>query len=937
MSRIYVAVDLETTGFSAERDTILEIGAVKFRVPTTPDEEPILERWTTLVNPGRSVPYRISRLTGISDEEVARAPRLHEVLDTVRTFVGNYPVIGHNVAFELAFLQRQGVLLGQASVDTFELASILLPDAPRYSLGKLASYLELDFEGWHRALADAEMAARLFLKLWQEARALPPQTLEKIAGVAMDSRWPLRSFFVAAQRTQGRSEPAAPRSARSVPPLPQAQAPLRPLRDPAPLPLDEVTGLLQEGGRVASAIVGYEPRHEQQAMAEAVARAFIQSKHLIVEAGTGSGKSLAYLLAAIFQATTRGEPVVISTNTLNLQDQLFYEELPRLAASLQRPFTAMRLKGRSNYVCPRRVEMLRRRGGFSAAEARLLARLLVWLERTESGDRTELYLQQDEEPLWELVSAESESCRAERCAPYGTCFWLDAHARALGAHLLIVNHALLLNDLAAGGAFIPPYQDVIIDEAHHLEEQATQQFGFVLRQEQVYAALERLGQEQRGRAVGLLDRIRRTARDSARRDLATLIERCGLLFPQIASVRASADALFAALDEMLHSLPRKETRYRIFHREWRDLSNWRHLLHAVENFGADIDVMMAGLEKICDEIRALSFDEGSWQEHSDECQRASLTLGTLADEVRRILIRPESNDICWITVREWGNEDDDEEDDAPSKVTLHRAPINVAALLHERLFAQKRSVILTSATLGAEGSFTYLRERLGLEEAEELSLGSPYDFASQALVYVADDLPEPNQPHYATNLHRALVELARATEGRMLVLFTSKSQLNSAYRAISDPLSHHDIIVLAQYMDGSRTHLLERFRTAERAVLLGTHSFWEGVDIPGPALSCLVITRLPFPVPTDPIQAARAQNYHNAFLDYSLPQTVLRFRQGFGRLLRSTTDRGIVALLDARLDSKSYGDTFLNSLPPVELHVGPFRDLPPLAARWLKG
>ncbi len=343
---------------------------------------------------------------------------------------------------------------------------------------------------------------------------------------------------------------------------------------------------------------------------------------------------------------------------------------------------------------------------------------------------------------------------------------------------------------------------------------------------------------------------------------------------------------------MLSHLPRQESRYRILP-EWQERSNWRGLALAVESFVADVRLLLEGLEKVREELRALSFDEPKWEEIWDECHRIYVALDTLTVEVARILLHPDANDVGWVLVRD-GSGEEEEEGESTSKVTLYRAPINVAALLHERLFAAKRTVILTSATLGAEGGFGFLRERLGLHRADELSLGSPYDFGRQALVYVASDLPEPNQPHYSTQMHHALVELARATEGRMLVLFTSKSQLNQAYRAISDPLAHDDIVVLAQYMDGSRTHLIERFRTIERAVLLGTHSFWEGIDIPGPALSCLVITRLPFPVPTDPVQAARSLMYQNPFLEYSVPQTVIRFRQGFGRLLRTTQDRGIV-------------------------------------------
>jgi predicted DnaQ family exonuclease/DinG family helicase len=935
MSRIYVAVDLETTGLYPDRDVILEIGAVKFRVPPVPGSDPIIDRWTTLVNPGRSIPYRITRLTGITQEDVERAPPVTDVLQQLRRFVGNYPVVGHNVRFELAFLQRHGLLVGQAHLDTFELASILLPDAPRYSLDKLATYLELDFEGWHRALADAEMAARLFIALWQEASSLPPQIREEIVTVALDSPWPLRSFFAATHRSALTSHDGHVHPRESLPLA--APASLRPPPDPEPLPLTEIESLLSLDGPLAASLPAFEERPEQVAMLNAVTRAFVNQSHLIVEAGTGTGKSLAYLIAAIYQATTRQEPVVISTNTLNLQDQLFYNDIPLLAATIDRPFSAMRLKGRTNYVCARRVALLQQRGAFSEAEARLLARVLVWLQRTESGDREELNLQQDEEPLWELICADSGSCTPERCAPYGTCYWLDVHARAGSAHLLVVNHALLVADLAAGGGLIPPYRDVIVDEAHHLEDQATQQYGFVLREEHFHSILEHLGAERGGRDVGLLAQIRHQARNSQRAGLASLIDRCGLLLRQVKQCLARADELVISLQEILRHQPRQEKRFRILP-EWRSRRGWGRLEQAVEDYCEDLQQLADGLRAIDHDLRLLAIGDIAWQELTASTGRALLTLDTLCQETERILLHPDANDVPWIMVRttESGDEGEDGEDGVQFHVTLHRSPLTVAPLLKEQLFEQKRAVVLTSATLSTEGSFAYIRERLGVEKASELSLGSPYNFSEQALVYVAHDLPEPNQPHYSSHLHRALVELARVTRGRMLVLFTSKSQLNVAYRAISHPLAQEDIVVLGQYMDGSRTQLIERFRTMERAVLLGTHSFWEGVDVVGPALSCLVITRLPFPVPTDPLQGARSQAYSNPFQEYAVPQAVIRFRQGFGRLLRSTTDRGIVAILDSRLESKSYGPTFLNSLPPVDLRVGPFRDLPPLAARWLE-
>lgn len=939
MSRIYVAVDLETTGFSPERDAILEIGAVKFRVPEHPDEDPIIERWQTLVHPGRPIPHRISQLTGITQADLDHAPPLHRVIDEFRAFVGNYPVIGHNVGFELAFLQKQNVLVGQAHLDTFELASLLWPYAPRYTLGDLATFIGVPFEGWHRALADSEMTMHLFLALWRAARTLPHGVLEAIVQVVVESRWSLRSFFAAAHRAEGDGGIPIPMPPpRAEPPAPHHR--LVPIEHPTPLPHQEILSWIEANSPLSANLPHFTVRPAQKAMLEAILRALSNETHLIVEGGTGAGKSLAYSLAAIYEAQRRNMPVVISTNTLNLQDQLYYQDLPRLAEALPRPFTVQRLKGRSNYLCTRRLALLQQRGKggaymYTPAEARLVARVLIWKDITTSGDRSELNLQREEEEAWAQICGDSASCKPDVCSPFGACYWSRAHERAQNAHLVIVNHALLLNDIAAGGGLIPEAQSVMIDEAHHLEAQATQQFGFTVQQGQFDALLAALGREERGKSAGLLAQMGAEAKAGTSRvaQFSKVNERAGLLLRQVEQCRSAVETVFTCLFDLLHNLPRhaQDSKRRI-DPVWRQWAEWHPLKNAIEQLVEEVDAFAEGINQLMPTLMVLSAKEIRWQSWTDEVRRLTGLISENASEIKRILLEPDPNDVGWLTIRA----SDEDEEDGPGDVAIHRAPISVAELMEERLFTLKRSVILTSATLGVEGSFGYIKERLGITRTEELSVGSPYHFESQVLTYVVNDLPEPNQQHYAQNLQRALIELARATEGRLLVLFTSKSQLNQSYRAISAPLAREDITVIAQYMDGSRTHLLERFQTMERAVLLGTHSFWEGIDIPGAALSCVAITRLPFPVPNDPIHAARSEAYRDAFNEYMVPQAVIRFRQGFGRLIRSEEDRGIVAILDSRIDSKSYGSAFLHSLPPTTLHIGPLRDLSPIAERWLR-
>ncbi len=826
------------------------------------------------------------------------------------------------------------MLVGQANLDTFELASLLWPYAPRYSLGELARFIGMPFDGWHRALADAEMTVHLFLALWRAARTLPHGVLEAIVKVVVESRWSLRSFFAAAHRAEGDGGiPIAMPKPRPEPPTPLQ--PLEPIANPLPLPVNEILRWVETDSPLTAVLPRFTVRPAQRSMLEAILRAFGNETHLVVEGGTGAGKSLAYALAAIYEAQRRNLPVVISTNTLNLQDQLYYQDLPRLAEALPRPFTVQRLKGRSNYLCDRRLALLQQRGSYSPAEARLVARVLIWRQLTTSGDRAELNLQREEEEAWAQICGDSASCRAEICSPFGHCHWFRAHENARNAHLVIVNHALLLNDLAAGGGLIPESQSVIVDEAHHLEEQATQQFGFSVQQGQFEALFALLGREERAKASGLLAQIGAEAKASAggAAQFGKVNERAGVLLRQVGQSRAAMVSVFECLVEVVRHLPRQGQEHkRRIDPAWRQWAEWHELQSAIQILNEEVDALTEGVNQLMPTLVVLGAKEIRWQGWADELRRLVALVVENAAEIKRILLEPHANDVGWLTMKAG----DDDDDDQPGDVAIHRAPISVASLLGERLFALKRSVILTSATLGVEGGFGYLKERLGIPRAEELSVGSPYHFESQVLTYVVDDLPEPNQQNYAQQLQRALVELAKATQGRLLVLFTSKSQLNQSYRAISAPLAREDITVMAQYMDGSRTHLLERFQTIERGVLLGTHSFWEGVDIPGAALSCVAITRLPFPVPNDPIHAARSESYRDSFNDYMVPQAVIRFRQGFGRLIRSEGDRGVVAILDSRLEHKSYGSAFLHSLPPTTLHVGPLRDLPPMAERWLK-
>lgn len=935
MSRIYVAVDLETTGLAAESEAILEIGAVKFRLPTQPDEEPMIARWSTLVNPGRRIPYNISRLTGITQEELDVAPALDKVLDEFREFVGNYPVVGHYVIFELSFLQRQDTLIGQANLDTFELSSLLLPTAQRYSLGQLATFLNIPFDEWHRALPDAEMSAHLLLALWQRAQALPLETLEAVANVARDSEWDLKSFFVAAHRLAVQKRDAndgifPTTDDQTTPPthplMDQVQrlAPQEPRNPVIDLPAqEEIASFLAEGGIIKA---DKERAAEQVAIFNAVTQAFRDESHLIIETGIGTGPRRAYTLAAIYEALRRGESVLMASRTFSIQHQLLMEELPFLSQQLPHPFTIHWLKRSNNYLCPRRVEMLRQRGSFTALEAHVLTRILIWMRATQSGDRSELNLQKHEEEVWQLLCADEAQCSHETCDAYGTCYWLQAQEKVAQAHLLIAHHQVLINDFASDKPITADYKMVIIDEAHHFEDQATRELGFSLEFNQFYSTLDQLLSLAQRPPSGMLATIRRQVGKTS-----PIVKQCEYLGKLVVQSRHYVDELLDALDEALRYHRHQRYRYRILPK-WHNLAEWNALAMSLDQLERMLKQLIDGLARLKQDLEALDDKNMAWQNRIESIQLSITSLKILFAETTRILIAPDANDVSWIQVQEAAKNEKLER----NEFSLHRAPISLAELLQERLFQAKRSVVLTSSTLGLQADFRFLKERLGLDACAELSVPSPYDYTKQALVYLVDDLPPPNKPHYANRLQRAIIELAKATEGRILVLFTSVSQLKNTYRAISPTLARDNIVVLGQYMDGPNTQLIERFGTAERAVLFGTYFFWEAINIAGPALSCVVITRLPFPPNTDPLQATRESSYRDPFGEYRAPQTAMRLRQGFERVIQSHEDRGVIALFDSRLETKSYGQTFLDSLPNCNLQIGSLRHLPPLAERWLK-
>lgn len=945
MPPTYVALDLETTGLEPERDTIIEIGAVKFR------GEEVLGTFESLVNPGRPIPYNIQHLTGITPDDVKNAPVLFEVLPGLSRFVGRHPIVGHTVGFDLSFLRRHGIFQASQGIDTFELAGILLPHAARYSLGILAETLGITLSATHRALDDARATHALFMALLDQANRLDLSVIQAINRLAARSDWSLRPVFVELERARARTaftgSLAQQLAAKGILTdgghglLWEAEAEerdrLRPAPTPRKLEIDRLAEMLEGEGLFNQHFQGFEYRPEQVEMLRLVAQALNQGDHLMVEAGTGTGKSIAYLLPAIHWAVQNGQRLVISTNTINLQDQLLTKDIPDLQRILPFEFKAVALKGRSNYVCPHRVRQMERRSDLSELELRVLAKALVWMPSTLTGDKQELFLPTAaENAVWGELCSDPELCPIERCRREN-CFFYRARQAAESAHLIVVNHALLLADIAVENRVLPDYSYLIVDEAHHLEANVTNQLSFRTDQRSMERMLSDLSQTVGIRrytgffhTVGV--RCRGTIPDAA---LSDVQDRIAAGHDAVGrSMRALYD-FFNTLTAFLEDHgPRGGGQYgrrlRLTSAVRRQPA-WDQVEISWDNLSAGLKQVGQALERLGALLESLdTYDVPDFDDLWNELVSHRVRLETLQDQMKTIIEHDpgtghaSSNTITWVEVA--ANTD---------VVSLHAAPLHVGELVRRHLFDAKKSVILTSATLRTEGNFDYLRERLGAWELDEKAVGSPFDYKSSTLLYLPTDIPEPNSPGYQATVESALVALIQAARGRTLVLFTSYSQLKNSANAIRERLAGEDIVVFEQGGGGSRAQLLDNFKTAERGVLLGTRSFWEGIDVTGEKLSCVVIARLPFAVPNDPIFSARSESYEDAFNQYSIPEAILRFRQGFGRLIRTRTDRGVVVCLDRRILSKRYGQAFIDSLPECTPVRASLSQLPTVAAQWI--
>ena len=636
----------------------------------------------------------------------------------------------------------------------------------------------------------------------------------------------------------------------------------------------EIQKYLDEGGHLSTGIQGFEHRPQQIAMAEAVGRAFDNEHHLIVEAGTGTGKSLAYLVPAILWAVKFNKKVVVSTYTKTLQEQLLYHDIPLLREKLKIPFRYALCLGHENYLSLRRLKRASQTGLFTKAEEDgQMQAIFDWVRETSTGVKGDLPF----EPLssvWEDVGRQKDLCLGKNCETYSSCYYFKERKRWFSAHLLIVNHHLFFANVASNGAVLPRFDAVVFDEAQNIEESATSFLGLEISNSYLFYFLDRLYHPRTRK--GMLSRIEH--------DYVLQLRN------QVAAVRQAVDAFFTRI---LEEYGKKDRVLRFYKPVVMDNSIYVPMKELHESLKTFEGMVQTEEDRV--EITAAA----------NRCMEFNNTLTAFLNQHL-------NGYVYWLEITEKKRY---------SRVVLHGVPINAAEELQDQVFSKIARVVLTSATLTTHKGFEFIQERIGFEPKEESILDSPFDYPNQALLYTSGDLPEPSEEmgKYASAIAKRCGELVEITEGRTFILFTSYALLHQVFDRLKNLSSHLQLLKQGEIPTGQ---MIKRFKETP-SVIFGTNSFWQGVDVPGEALKSVIITKLPFDVPSEPLTEARLENLRQRSIDpfshYQIPRAIIQMKQGFGRLIRKKSDTGIISILDSRIVRRGYGKQFLTSLPPCKV------------------
>ncbi len=946
----FVVVDLETTGLDPEKDRIIEIGAIKF---VDGKESEVFEQ---LINPGIPIPNFITRLTGITEDDVRDKPTIEEVFPHFLQFFGQAAMVGQQVNFDASFLEYQFrrskndferwsdttqrfKYVTNLRIDTLFIARIFMPFLDSFKLALLAKEFDYDLTNAHRAVDDARATGHVFLELLDRALAADNQILTNIINLLYPTSRRAKSFFVPILKfkqmknitTTGKGLVDDAYYAQSYYNV-IGEADYKPTyseaEEPELEPVDPqiIDDYFKADGHLAKVIENYELRPPQIEMAREVLQGFNEHSYVIAEAGTGTGKSMAYLVPAIEWALKNrhaGQRIVVSTNTKNLQEQLFFKDIPMLYATAKKKFKAVLLKGRYNYLCLEKwhAVMMDMNHRLSQDERVRILPLVYWVEQTRTGDIVENAGFQLERNigLWEKLTAEPSYCPGKSCKYYDQCFLMKAREQARRADLVVVNHALLFADLASGRSTLNDYELLILDEAHNIEKTAADYLGIRVNYWSFRNLYHRLYDEEPKRTGSVLQLDYRMSTAKLKSEIKSKIagpmERV-----KISSLEFKEKTLifFNSFSQQLRSqygtrsAPNAEDSKIRYHKNFK---YFRQLQDEIEALLKALNRLINELGNLLDALNDLDFNTFKMQAQiTREIRALSERAKELKEEFLFCLAGDQKQYVYWLDLPR---------NERSNDVALHAVPLNISELLNKILYPNIRTLIFTSATLAVKNSFQYFKSRMGLDALSKKEIrarvfDSPFNYDEQLLLSVADFLPDPRSDAYPKAVQELIVKLHEQQRRGMLVLFTNYSMLNMMYAALKPHFDAQNILLLAQGKSGSRTNILHQFKENRDSILFGTDSFWEGIDVPGDALELLFIPKLPFDVPSEPVIAARMEELkkhgRNPFMDYSLPEAVIKFRQGFGRLIRHKNDFGAVIIGDNRVSRMRYGQHFLDSI-----------------------
>lgn len=1056
---IRVALDLETTGLHAEQDAILEVAAVKFQDST------ILDKMETLVSPGRSIPYRVQRLTGITPEKVAGAPRFESIARQLQDFIGNYPIVGHSIPFDAGFLRRRGLAQQNPLIDTFELATVLLPSLTSYNLGYVAQSLGLPvLPGRHRAMVDTLLAMDVFLALHERLRAVDLPILQDLAHLDAPRSWPLLAFFrqelrersvqdgsyagptrrgslgdrfaaqlgmdprvfsfalnreeELSQTTSTLQEVQSPVALSTEPPLAETSAQdLEALVDVIQEELTEPVTSSEQAHNSSEEESLLSPRHVGYHTAyQAVQKALSERSPLLMEITVGANDYTPALLPALewlcertSEAARAGETaprLLIASASVQAVRQLIDEVLPRLQTSLQSQFSVAYLAKRGGYLCTHRWfgSALRRTSGeLSAEQARGMAKLALWAYQTRTGERAELTLLPQEDAAWERISSGVEQApladgRGEtayqRCLyrRKGYCFVGKAEERVKAAQIVVTTHVGLLDDLSSSHSLLRSIDRRVILDTDLLEDEIARWSSVELAHPRLLELLNTIGVElPDNRYQGLLALAAPSLRENGPGGLsstptiakAELDARLLNWFQQLRQARNAVNGLFQALGQLLQEganggngrdknkgesggrsstgrgnervdqplrltgQTRNVAAWLEVEQRWKQASQRLQmvidLVHEAEKIMLTTRRNRHHLDLEGGEDQSLAWELAALaQRLSAQKRLAQQALGTPAS-----LLPGAERDlpmVYWLKMppapAPFTQHRQNEATRQPAQMgesspVLHAQVISTTEIFKRFISPADVSAILVGVALSVDNHFAFCRSRLGLDIDASPALSVVTGHHEQTLLYLPDDVPEPNMPQYQRHLDETIIQLATALDGQLVVLFTSHAALRSSYASVKQALETRGILVLAHGVDGSPRQLWQMFHDQERVVLLGTGAFWDGADEVSRPPACVLVARLPMPVLNDPPMAARTEHSSDQLHQVTVPMAALRMRRALNRLAWSHEKRNVVVLFDKRIVSKEYGATILHSLPHCSQRQSAVSHLSEIALDWL--